>query len=181
MLFRSTAGGTCTYRGVTISNFVQGNLLGTSQVNMFGGPSPLATNFTFSIQDASTAFTGTTAWSYTISHSAYKFVDVTPGMTSSTNSGNNSATFTVASSGAPNAVATYVPVNTVTGPPQLYSGTVTSSNVSATLAVTTGSITANTTSFTFASTTSTPAPLPLLGAGAAFGFARRMRKRISYC
>jgi len=176
-------GNTCTIRGVTISNFSKGQLKDDDAVNFSATPHPTANVFTFNVQSASPFFnTLNTGWTYTISHASKKFLDVTNALTSSRNGGNNSGDFTLVSSAGTN-LATYRPTNTSVGATNNYLSQIFTDNITNDVDVTLGEITQVTTTYTFGDPTpppsGVPGPLPLLGAGAAFGYSRKIRRRLN--
>jgi hypothetical protein len=113
-------------------------------------------------------------------------IDYTSAISSSANAGNNTGTFDLTGS-AGTAAATYVPFNLATGATKTYASTsVLTDAFTASVGVTQGTIQQFTQSFNFQNTPTpppvgvpVPGPLPVLGAGIAFGYSRKLRKRIA--
>lgn len=156
---------------LTITTVGTGGIADTFNMSVQGSPSPYSSPFTGEFKYTITAPTGR------------YITDYTSALSSSVNAGNNTGTFDLTGA-AGTAAATYVPVNTAVGQTKTYSNTTTLSDAfTATVGVTNGDIQQFTQSFNFGTTpppsTGVPGPLPLVGAGIAFGYSRKLRKRIA--
>jgi hypothetical protein len=180
--------GSCTRRGVTLT-YTPGSLVNipnTSILTINGSPDPSANTFSIAVQADPSAFLNpfTGSFGYTITAPAGKYiVDYTSALSSALNLGNNTGTFDLTGA-AGTAAATYVPTNTAIGDTKSYANQTTLSDAfTASIGVTNGGIEQFTQSFNFAPTpppsTSVPGPLPLVGVGIAFGYSRKLRKRIA--
>jgi hypothetical protein len=183
--------GSCDLKGVILtytssSGFANSAFITITATPPGVTPTPTATAFTISFQGNPTPYTSpfTGEFKYTLAAPSGKYiVDYTSALSSAENGGNNTGTFNLTGA-AGTAAATYVPVNTAVGQTKTYSNTTTVSDAfTAGVGVTQGTITQFTQSFNFADTppptTSVPGPLPLVGAGIAFGYSRKLRKRIT--
>lgn len=177
--------GSCTYKGATLTFVSMSGFSPTSFLTISApGPNP-ATNFSIGVQGDPTPYTAafTGSFVYTLTAPTGKhLVDYTSALSSATNGGNNTATYNVAGA-AGTAAATYNPYNVSIGQTKTYAGTGPASDTfTSTLNVTLGSIQQTSSSYNFAvdpaPASTVPGPLPILGAGAAFGFSRRLRNRI---
>jgi hypothetical protein len=169
--------------------YTAGSLFGfpnSSQLNITATPNPSANTFSIAIQGAPSNFTNpfSGTFGYTVAAPSGKYiVDYTSALSSSLNGGNNNGTFDLTGA-AGTAGATYVPNNLAQGATKTYSNQTTLSDAfTASVDVSNGGIQQFTQSFNFADTpppsTSVPGPLPLVGAGIAFGYSRKLRKRIA--
>jgi hypothetical protein len=189
--------GSCFSRGATITysptlsgfkatDFVAISTTGTGTVatgtantlnfSIQGNPTPYPTSFSGLLNYSLAAPTGRS------------IVDYSSALSSSANGGNNTGTFDLTGS-AGTAAATYVPFNLATGATKTYASTsVLTDAFTASVGVTQGAIQQITQSFNFQDTPidppgpgpqGVPGPLPVLGAGVAFGYSRKLRKRIA--
>jgi hypothetical protein len=149
-------------------------------------PSPSANSFSFAIQGDPSPFTNPFSGSlgFTLAAPSGKhLVDYTSALSSALNGGANSGTNNLTGA-AGTAAATYVPNNTAVGQTKTYSNTTTISDAfTIAYGVTQGGIQNFNQSFTFEQDppppSTVPGPLPLAGAGIAFGYSRKLRKRIA--
>jgi hypothetical protein len=154
----------------TVSNGVANTL----NFSVQGNPSPYLSPFSGVLNYSLAAPTGRS------------IIDYTSALSSSANLGNNSGTFDLTGS-AGTAAATYVPFNLATGATKTYASTsVLNDAFTASVGVTQGTIQQFTQSFNFQNTPTpppigvpVPGPVPVLGAGIAFGYSRKLRKRIA--
>jgi hypothetical protein len=177
---------TPTFSGFKATDFVTITTTGTGTV-----ATGTANTLNFSVQGSPTPytapFTGTLNYSLA-APSGRSIVDYTSALSSSANAGNNSGTFNLTGS-AGTAMATYVPINVSQGQTKTYASTsVLTDAFTASVGVTQGAIQQFTQSFNFQDTPidppgpgpqGVPGPLPVLGAGIAFGYSRKLRKRIA--
>lgn len=183
-------GATITYSptlsGFRVTDFVTITTTGTGTVG-----TGTANTLNFSVQGNPTPyaspFTGELKYSLA-APSGRSIVDYTSALSSSANGGNNNGTFDLTGI-AGTATATYVPVNLAVGATKTYASTsVLTDAFTASVGVTQGAIQQFTQSFNFQNTPidppgpgpqGVPGPLPVLGAGIAFGYSRKLRKRIA--
>jgi len=180
-----TSGFTCTSGDKLYSNFFNNgpNPLGLGdQVSIAAG----IPNHTISVQNASGWGIGTYALQYTISviggsggpgsYNPYLQAFSTSSSSSIFGPPAPAGTFTVSSLHTP---SVSVAVNGGLGGPQFYTPYAFDSDTfTLTLNVTAGKVTSFDQTVTQSVFSEVPGPLPLLGAGAAFGFSRRIRSRI---
>lgn len=187
--------GSCTSRGATVTysptlsgfavtDFVTITTTGTGTV-----ATGVANSLNFSVQGNpnpyTSPFTGELKYSLA-APSGRSIIDYSSALSSSANMGNNNGTFNLTGS-AGTAAATYVPTNLAVGATKTYASTsVLTDAFTAKVRVTVGSIQQFTQSFNFQNTPTpppggvpVPGPLPVLGAGIAFGYSRKLRKRIA--
>lgn len=183
-------GATITYTP-TLSGFAATDFVTITTTGMGTVATGTANSLNFSIQGNPTPytapFTGTLNYSLA-APSGRSIVDYTSALSSSANLGNNTGTFDLTGS-AGTAAATYVPFNLATGATKTYASTsVLTDAFTASVGVTQGAIQQFTQSFNFQVTPidppgpgpqGVPGPLPVLGAGIAFGYSRKLRKRIA--
>ena len=189
--------GSCTSRGATVtynptlSGFLGTDFLTISTTGTGTVASGTADSLTFSIQGNpnpyTNPFTGQLKYSI-VAPNGRSMIDYSAALSSSANAGMNTGNFNLTGS-AGTAAAIYVPVNSATGAMKSYSSTqVLSDAFTAELVVTEGSIRQLTSTFNFQNTppqppgpggVPVPGPLPVLGAGIAFGYSRKLRKRIA--
>jgi hypothetical protein len=180
--------GSCTRRGATLT-YTPGSLVNiptTSLITINAAPSPSANSFSFAIQGDPSPFTNPFSGSlgFTLAAPSGKhLVDYTSALSSALNGGANSGTNNLTGA-AGTAAATYVPNNTAVGQTKTYSNTTTISDAfTIAYGVTQGGIQNFNQSFTFEQDppppSTVPGPLPLAGAGIAFGYSRKLRKRIA--
>jgi hypothetical protein len=190
--------GSCTSRGATVtynptlfSGFVGTDFLTISTTGTGTVASGTADSLTFSIQGNPNPYTNpfTGMLKYSIAApGGSSIIDYSAALASSANAGMNTGNFNLTGS-AGTAAAVYVPVNSATGAMKTYSSTqVLSDAFTASLRVTQGSIRQLSSTFNFQNTppqppgpggVPVPGPLPVLGAGIAFGYSRKLRKRIA--
>ena len=187
--------GSCYSRGATVTyspslsgfratDFVSISTAGTGTV-----ANGVANSLTFSLQGNPTPYTspfsGVLNYSITAPNTR-SIKDYTSALSSAANMGNNSGTFDLTGS-AGTAAATYVPVNVAQGQTKTYASTsVLTDAFTASVDVTLGTIQNFTQTFRFQDAPTpppvgvpVPGPLPVLGAGIAFGYSRKLRKRIA--
>lgn len=188
--------GSCVSRGVTVtynpshSGFAATDFVSISTMGTLTPDTGIADSLTFSVQGNPNLyinpFTGELMYSIA-APSGRSFIDYTSALSSSTNLGNNTGTFDLTGMEGP-AMATYKPVNiSQTGTKTYASTSVLTDAFIAKVGVTQGSIESFTQSFNFQNTgpgpgpgpQGVPGPLPVLGAGIAFGYSRKLRKRIA--
>jgi len=186
--------GSCFSRGATVtyspsfSGFAATDFVSISTTGTGTVANGVANSLTFSLQGNPTPymspFTGVLNYSITAPNTR-SIKDYTSALSSAANMGNNSGTFNLTGS-AGTAAATYVPVNFAQGETKTYASTsVLTDAFTASVGVTQGIIQNFTQSFRFQDTTPppvvvpVPGPLPVLGAGIAFGYSRKLRKRIA--
>jgi hypothetical protein len=175
---------TPTLSGFAVTDFVTITTTGTGTVS-----TGTANTLNFSIQGNPTPYTSPFSGVLNYSLAAptgRSIVDYSSALSSSANAGNNTGTFDLTGS-AGTAAATYVPVNLAIGATKTYASTsVLTDAFTASVGVTQGAIQQFTQSFNFQNTPTpppvgvpVPGPLPVLGAGIAFGYSRKLRKRIA--
>jgi len=187
--------GSCMSRGATVTytptlsgfaatDFVTITTLGSGNVS-----TGIADSLDFSIQgnpnSYNNPFTGILKYSVAAPN-LRSIVDYTSALSSSANMGVNTGTFDLTGS-AGTAAAQYNPVNVSIGQTKTYASTsVLTDAFTAKIGVTQGTIEQFTQSFNFQNTPTpppvgvpVPGPLPVLGAGIAFGYSRKLRKRIA--
>ncbi len=177
---------TPTLSGFAVTDYVTITTLGSGNVS-----TGTADSLDFSIQGNPNSydnpFTGILKYSIAAPN-LRSIVDYTNSLTSSANMGFNTGTFDLTGS-AGTAVAQYNPVNVSIGQTKTYASTsVLTDAFTARIGVTQGTIEQFTQSFNFQNTppqppgpggVPVPGPLPVLGAGIAFGYSRKLRKRIA--
>jgi hypothetical protein len=175
---------TPTLSGFAVTDFVTITTTGTGTV-----ATGTANTLNFSIQGNPTPYTSPFSGVLNYSLAAptgRSIVDYSSALSSSANAGNNTGTFDLTGS-AGTAAATYVPINLAIGATKTYASTsVLTDAFTASVGVTQGAIQQFTQSFNFQNTPTpppvgvpVPGPLPVLGAGIAFGYSRKLRKRIA--
>jgi hypothetical protein len=189
--------GSCFSRGATVtyspslSGFVATDFVSISTSGTGTVATGVANSLTFSIQGNptpySSPFSGVLNYSITAPDTR-SIKDYSSALSSSANSGNNRGTFDLTGS-AGTAEAKYQPVNTSIGATKAYASTsVLTDAFTASVGVSLGTIQNFTQSFRFQDTPidppgpgpqGVPGPLPVLGAGIAFGYSRKLRKRIA--
>jgi hypothetical protein len=180
--------GSCTRRGATLT-YTPGSLVNiptSSLLTINASPGPSANTFSFAIQGDPSPFTAPFNGSlgFTLAAPSGKhLVDYTSALSSALNGGANSGTNDLTGA-AGTAAATYVPNNLSQGQTKSYANTTTISDAfTIAYGVTQGGIQNFNQSFNFAQdpppSTGVPGPLPLVGAGIAFGYSRKLRKRIA--
>jgi hypothetical protein len=189
--------GSCISRGAkvtynpSLSGFAATDFVSISTTGTLTPSTGIADSLTFSVQGNPNLyidpFTGVLKYSIT-APDGRSIIDYTSALASSTNLGNNTGTFDLTGLEGP-AKATYKPVNiSQTGTKTYASTSVLTDAFIATVGVTQGSIESFTQSFNFQNTPidppgpgpqGVPGPLPVLGAGIAFGYSRKLRKRIA--
>ncbi len=188
--------GSCVSRGATVtytslSGFAVTDFVSISTTGTLDSATGIADSLTFSVQGNPNLyinpFTGELKYSIA-APGGRSIIDYTSALASSTNLGNNKGTFDLTGMEGP-AMATYNPVNiTQTGTKTYASTSVLTDAFTAKVGVTQGSIESFTQSFNFQNTPidppgpgpqGVPGPLPVLGAGIAFGYSRKLRKRIA--
>ena len=173
----------CTAGDKLYSGFINNGLNLTDQVSIAAG----IPNHTISVQNASGWGIGTYALQYTISviggsggpgsYNPYLQAYSTSSSSSIFGPPAPAGTFTVSSLNSPPPLS--VPVNGGLGGPKFYTPYAFDSDTfTLTLDVTAGKVTSFDQTVTQSVFSEVPGPLPLLGAGAAFGFSRRIRSRI---
>jgi len=173
-----------THSGFAVTDFVTITTTGTGTV-----ATGTANTLNFSVQGNPTPYTSPFSGVLNYSLAAptgRSIVDYSSALSSSANAGNNNGTFGLTGS-AGTAAATYVPVNLAIGATKTYASTsVLTDAFTASVGVTQGAIQQFTQSFNFQNTPTpppvgvpVPGPLPVLGAGIAFGYSRKLRKRIA--
>jgi hypothetical protein len=188
--------GSCFSRGATVtyspsfSGFAATDYVSISTFGTGTVATGVANSLTFSVQGNplpyTSPFSGVLNYSITAPNTR-SIQDYTSGLGSSANMGNNRGTFDLTGS-AGTAAATYVPNNLSMTQTKTYASTsVLTDAFTASVGVTLGDIQNFTQVFNFQDTTPTPppvgvpvpGPLPVLGAGIAFGYSRKLRKRIA--
>lgn len=187
--------GSCFSRGATVtyspslSGFAATDFVSISTAGTGTVANGVANSLTFSLQGNPTPymspFSGVLNYSITAPNTR-SIKDYTSALSSAANMGNNSGTFDLTGS-AGTAAATYVPVNFAQGQTKTYASTsVLTDAFTASVGVTQGIIQNFTQSFRFQDVPTpppvgvpVPGPLPVLGAGIAFGYSRKLRKRIA--
>jgi len=189
--------GSCTSRGATVtysptlSGFAVTDFVTITTTGSGTVATGVANSLNFSVQGNpnpyTSLFTGELKYSLA-APSGRSIIDYSSALSSSANMGNNNGTFNLTGS-AGTAAATYVPTNFAVGATKTYASTsVLTDAFTARVGVTVGSIQQFTQSFNFQNTppqppgpggVPVPGPLPVLGAGIAFGYSRKLRKRIA--
>jgi hypothetical protein len=182
-------GATVTYNNPSFSGFAATDFVSISTTGTGTVANGVANSLTFSLQGNPTPYTspfsGVLNYSITAPNTR-SIKDYTSALSSAANMGNNSGTFNLTGS-AGTAAATYVPVNVAMGQTKTYASTsVLTDAFTASVGVTQGIIQNFTQSFRFQDVPTpppvgvpVPGPLPVLGAGIAFGYSRKLRKRIA--
>jgi hypothetical protein len=145
----------------------------------------VANSLTFSVQGSPTPyispFSGVLNYSITAPNTR-SLKDYTSALSSAANMGNNNGSLNLTGS-AGTAAATFVPVGLAIGQTKTYASTsVLADAFTASVDVTLGTIQNFTQSFRFQDAPPpppVPGPMPVLGAGIAFGYSRKLRKRIA--
>ena len=171
---------TPTFSGFAATDFVSISTAGTGTV-----ATGVANSLTFSIQGNPipyiSPFSGVLNYSITAPNTR-SIKDYTSALSSAANLGNNRGTFDLTGS-AGTAAAVYNPVNVAQGATKTYASTsVLTDAFTASVGVTLGTIQNFSQSFRFQDAPPpppVPGPLPVLGAGIAFGYSRKLRKRIA--
>jgi hypothetical protein len=171
---------TPTLSGFAVTDFVTITTTGTGTV-----ANGVANSLDFSVQSSPSSYVSPFAGEFKYSITAptgRSIINYSNALSSSNNQGYNRGTFNLTGS-AGTATATYVPVNLAIGATKTYSSSqILTDAFTASIGVTEGDIMSFTQSFNFQNTPPlppVPGPLPVLGAGIAFGYSRKLRKRIA--
>jgi len=189
--------GSCVSRGATVtyspsfSGFAATDFITITTTGTLTPVTGVANSLNFSLQGNPNPYASPFSGIFNYSLAApmgRSIIDYTSALSSAANMGNNAGTFDLTGS-AGTAAATYVPINTAQGATKTYASTsVLTDAFVASVGVTQGTITQFTQSFNFQNTppeppgpggVPVPGPLPVLGAGIAFGYSRKLRKRIA--
>ena len=182
-------GATVTYNNPSFSGFAATDFVSISTTGTGTVANGVANSLTFSLQGNpipyTSPFSGVLNYSITAPNTR-SIKDYTSALSSAANMGNNRGTFNLTGS-AGTAAATYEPVNFAQGQTKTYASTsVLTDAFTASVGVTQGIIQNFTQSFRFQDVPTpppvgvpVPGPLPVLGAGIAFGYSRKLRKRIA--